>query len=203
MLLQLLDSYNRLDTPVHRLPAWLKLLFAMTGIVAIVVIPAAWWPFFPAWGALLALEAVAARIPARFLLKRMLILEPFVLGVSALVLFQQDGVARFVTVIVRSTLCLLTMLLFSNTTPFPDMLRVLRTARAPELLAGTLELMHRYLFVLVDETERMRRARASRSFTRRRWHWWKTLASIIGLLFVRSVERAERIHAAMCARGWR
>jgi cobalt/nickel transport system permease protein len=63
--------------------------------------------------------------------------------------------------------------------------------------------MHRYLFVLVDEGERMRRARASRTFVRRRGHQWQTLATIVGQLFVRASERAERIYAAMCARGWK
>jgi cobalt/nickel transport system permease protein len=57
--------------------------------------------------------------------------------------------------------------------------------------------------VLADESERMRRARASRTFTRGRRFQWQTLASVAGLLFVRAAERAERIYAAMCARGWK
>jgi cobalt/nickel transport system permease protein len=63
--------------------------------------------------------------------------------------------------------------------------------------------MYRYLFVLVDEAERMQRARRSRTFTRLRTHAWESRASLVGQLFVRSTERAERIYAAMCARGWR
>lgn len=47
----------------------------------------------------------------------------------------------------------------------------------------------------------MGRARASRTFTgRRRWQW-PVLATVAGQLFVRASERAERIYAAMCARG--
>jgi cobalt/nickel transport system permease protein len=67
----------------------------------------------------------------------------------------------------------------------------------------TLALMHRYLFVLADEAERMSRARASRTFTPRRRVRWPALASVAGQLFLRASERAERIYAAMCARGWR
>ena len=63
--------------------------------------------------------------------------------------------------------------------------------------------MYRYLFVLIDEAERMQRARRSRTFTSERSHVWKSLAALVGQLFVRSTERAERIYAAMCARGWR
>ena len=75
--------------------------------------------------------------------------------------------------------------------------------RVPGLLITTIALMHRYLFVLADEAERMRRARASRTFTRDRRARWQTLSTVVGQLFVRASERAERIYDAMCARGWK
>jgi cobalt/nickel transport system permease protein len=109
----------------------------------------------------------------------------------------------WVVVAAKSTICLLTIILVSNTTPFSQILRVLKAVRVPGLLITTLALMHRYLFVLVEEAERMRRARASRTFTRSRWLTWKSLATVVGQLFVRSTERAERIFDAMCARGWK
>ena len=71
------------------------------------------------------------------------------------------------------------------------------------MFVTTLTLMHRYLFVLADEAERMRRARASRTFTRGRRFQWHTLATVVGQLFIRASERAERIYDAMCARGWK
>jgi cobalt/nickel transport system permease protein len=95
------------------------------------------------------------------------------------------------------------MILLSNTTPFSEVLRVLRHVRVPALLITTLALMYRYLFVLVDEGERMKRAHACRSFVRQRRFRWRTMATVAGQLFIRSTERAERIYAAMCARGWR
>jgi cobalt/nickel transport system permease protein len=75
--------------------------------------------------------------------------------------------------------------------------------RVPALLVTTLALMHRYLFVLLDESERMRRARSSRTFWRQRRARWRMLGTVVGQLFVRASERAERIYAAMCARGWK
>jgi len=126
-----------------------------------------------------------------------------VLGVAVLTLFQPGGVGIFATIAVRSTLCLFTMVLLSSTTPIAELLRVLQRLHVPGLLVTTLALMYRYLFVLVDEAERMQRARFSRTFDRRRWHGWKSLGSVVGQLFVRSTERAERIYAAMLARGWK
>lgn len=194
-----LDPHSRIDSPVHRLPAWAKLAAALTLLVATVTTPRAFIPV----GVVLVAVAALSRIPAFFLLKRLLLLEPLALGVALLALLQDGGMRIFALIVVKATLCLLTVILLSNTTPFADLLRVLRKARVPALLVTTLALMYRYLFVLAEEGERMRRARACRTYGTGRGHAWRSLASVVGRLFVRSTERAERIHAAMCARGWR
>jgi cobalt/nickel transport system permease protein len=93
--------------------------------------------------------------------------------------------------------------LLSHLTPFGEVLRVLQGVRVPRLLLTTLALMHRYLFVLADETTRMRRARASRMFRPAPRLAWSAMGAMVGLLFVRASERAERVYDAMCARGWK
>lgn len=198
-----LDHYSRLDSPVHRQPAAGKLIIAIAMVVLVVALPASDAILLAAVAAILLLIAALSRIPWRFLLRRLLWLEPFVLGVAVLTLIQPGGWRVFLVLATKCTLCLLTMLLLSNTTPFSDLLLVLRRLHVPALLLTTLALMYRYLFVLVDETQRMRRARASRTFSAGRWWTWRTSSSIIGHLFIRASERAERIYAAMCARGWR
>jgi cobalt/nickel transport system permease protein len=195
-----LDRHSRSDSAVHRVPAGIKLATALLLIVAIVILPVSCGAWFAP--ALMAV-AVLSRLPAGYVVTRLLLLEPFVLGVAVLAWLQPGGGRVFVTIVVRSTLCLFTMILLSGTTPFAEVLRVLRRARMPGLLVTTLALMYRYLFVLVEEVERMRRARACRTFDRRRWHGWKSLGMVAGQLFVRSTERAERIYAAMLARGWK
>ena len=198
-----LDRHSRLDSPVHRLPAWLKLAVAL-----LIVLCTALTTEFHAWyfssvAAVLILWAVVSRVPLGFLLRRVLWLEPIVLGVAVLSLFQHSGGRIFLLMATKGTLCLVTMVLLANTTPFAELLLVLRRVRVPSLLITTLALMYRYLFVLIDEAERMRRARASRTFAKPGLGSWKALGTVIGQLFVRSSERAERIYAAMCARGWK
>ena len=123
-----------------------------------------------AWGALgaialfLSLMAGLSRISPRFLLWRLLALEPFALGVAGLAILQPHGGRIFVTMLAKTSLCLLTMVLLSNTTAFSALLEVMQRVRVPRLLVSTLALMYRYLFVLIDEAQRMRRARASRTF---------------------------------------
>ena len=152
---------------------------------------------------MLGVAIVVSRISIFFLAKRLLLLAPFVLGVALVNALQPATRGNWLAVATKSTICLLTVILVSNTTPFSEILRVLRRVWIPTLLITTIALMHRYLFVLVEESERMRRARISRTFTRTRTFRWHALATVVGQLFVRASERAERIYDAMCARGWK
>jgi cobalt/nickel transport system permease protein len=197
-----LRSYAHLDTPVHRAPASVKLLAALALIVAIALVPVgrAGWVTIAFVG--LAAVAGAARIPLSAFVARVAIAEPFVLGVAVLALFQGRGITVFLAVAIKSTICVAAVQLLAQTTPFQDILEVLRRLKVPPILIHTLGLLHRYLFVLVEETHRMRRARAARTWQAAGWGAWKVLASVVAVSFVRSAARAERIYAAMRARGW-
>jgi cobalt/nickel transport system permease protein len=195
--------HSRLENPMARLPAELKLGAALVIIVGTVIVPPQWVGWFAGAGLLVILAVLFSRIPLVFLLKRLAWLSPLILSVALVNALQPAARGSWVIVAVRSTLCLLTVILVSNTTPFSKILRVLKRVRVPGLLITTIALMHRYLFVLTSEAERMARARASRTFVRDRRARWQTLSTVVGRLFVRASERAERIYDAMCARGWK
>ncbi len=197
-----LDRYSRLDSPLHRQPAGGKVMVAMAVVVIAVTLPRAHAIWLAPLATLLIVLALVSQVPLRYLGQRMLLLEPLVVGVAVLSLLQSGGWQVFVLLISRTSICLLAMLLLANTTPFSDLLRVLRRAHLPGLIITTLMLMYRYLFVLVDESIRMKRARAARTFAHKRLPLWRNTATIIGQLFIRASERGERIFAAMCARGW-
>ena len=203
MSVNFMHDHSRQDSPIHRLPAALKFAAALAFVLTTVLMPKAQPAGLGVVAGVLVLGAMASRIQPLFLLKRLLLLEPLVLGVAVLMLFQPDGLQVFLTILLKTNLCLLTTILLSNTTPFAEILCVLKRIHVPWLMVSTLTLMHRYLFVLMDESERMRRARASRTFTRGRRFHWHSLATVVGQLFIRASERAERIYEAMCARGWK
>jgi cobalt/nickel transport system permease protein len=196
-------DHGRVDSPVHRLPPALKMFLALAVILGVVLLPPAHFWILAVIAMFLILVVLTSRIPLFFLFKRMLLLESLVLGVTVLVLLQPGGGRIFLFLFVRTNLCLLTSILLAHTTPFTEILGGLKRLHVPWLFVTTLTLMHRYLFVLADEAERMRRARASRTFTRGRRFQWQTLSAVVGQLFVRASERAERIYNAMCARGWK
>jgi cobalt/nickel transport system permease protein len=73
----------------------------------------------------------------------------------------------------------------------------------PEKLVHLLMLTVRYIDVLERELARSRRALRARAFqARANPHSWRTLGWLIGMLLVRSAERAERVAAAMRCRGF-
>jgi cobalt/nickel transport system permease protein len=186
--------HRRRESPVSRLPAALKLGVALAMIVGTVLAPPWAVGWFIAMAVVLGVAVVLSRLP---------LLSPFILSVALVNAWQPAARGSWRAVAAKSTICLLTIIVVSNTTPFSRILRVLKAARVPGLLITTIALMHRYLFVLVEEAERMRRARASRTFTRQRCARWQTLSTVVGQLFVRASERAEHIYDAMCARGWK
>lgn len=186
---------------VHRAPAGLKLGMALALILGLAALPAerAWWGLF----ALPLLLAVAklARVPLRTLLSRWASGAPFLLAAASLAYFQPNGLWLGLALLAKSALCLLTLQLLSSTTPITELVRTLRRLHVPRVLCETIALLTRYSELLGDEARRMRRARAGRSLRSSRWLEWLALGNSLGLLFVRTVSRAERVQSAMRSRG--
>jgi cobalt/nickel transport system permease protein len=197
------DRYSRLDSPIHHLSSYVKLLFSLGIIFTVIIVPIQnRWIFFT-FVAILVLSSFMSKIPWSFIGGRLLFLEPFALGIAVMSLFQHNGITIFLSILIKSTLCLFTIILLSNTTPFSEILSLFRRIGVPALLITVLALTYRYLFVLIDEAARLRRARDSRMFVIRRSGIWLSLTSLMGQLFIRSTERSERIYTAMISRGWK
>lgn len=199
----LLNPYRHRASLIHRLPAPVKLLGATVCVLATVLLPRSAWSAYAGIGAGLLVVALLSAVPPWHLGRRLLLAEPFAVGIALLALLQENGLQVFLAMLAKSTLCLFCIILLNSTTRFTDLLRVFRQLRVPALLVVTLALMHRYLFVLFEETRRLLRARRSRTFTAGRRHAWRLMATVAAQLFVRTSERAERVYAAMCARGWK
>ncbi|HVV72647.1 MAG TPA: energy-coupling factor transporter transmembrane component T [Verrucomicrobiae bacterium] len=186
-----------------RLPASAKLGTVLVLITVTVLLPRRPDPLYLAPAGILALAWVLSRMPFRYALRRLLIAEFFILGVGLLSLLAPSSRAIFLSALIKSNLCVLAMVLLTWTTSFVDILQELRRLRLPPVMLTTLALMYRYLPVLAEESSRMQRARASRTFCANRRIAWSSLSSIMAQLFIRSADRAERIYLAMCARGWK
>ena len=186
-----------------RLSAGVKLAGALAFLLAVVLTPRDCAAGLWAAASVIGLAMAAGRVSPKAALRRMLAFEPVVLGVAGLAWFQPDGGRIFLVALAKANLCLLATFILAWTTSFSDLIRALQRWRVPWIFVTTFTLMHRYVFVLAEESERMKRARASRAFTAGRRFQWLALSTVAGQLFVRASERAERIYSAMCARGWK
>jgi len=188
---------------LHRASPRLKLAATLAIIVATALLPRRLDPLYLAPAVLLLVLWPFSGMPVGYALRRLLVVEFFILGIGLLSLLTPSATPLFFSAVLKSNLSVFAMLLLTWTTPFHDILGELRRLRLPPVMLTTLALMCRYLPVLAEESRRMQRARASRTFTSQRRAAWRNLSLIIGQLFVRSAERAERIYLAMCARGWK
>jgi cobalt/nickel transport system permease protein len=102
----------------------------------------------------------------------------------------------------RSLLSILTLVLFVSTTRFPALLSELRRLKVPSMVIEVLAFLYRYFFVLIDEMEHMRLAVKARSAGSGKRSVIRALSGLLGMLFIRSYERSERIYMAMQLRGY-
>jgi cobalt/nickel transport system permease protein len=153
-------------------------------------------------------------IPARFILRKMLIVSPFALliGIFNPLLDTRTaaviagvplsaGLLSFFSILLKFALTVSATLLLIATTSFPGVCHAFRRLGFPSLFVSQLLFLYRYLFVLLEEAMRIIRARDMRSFGTR-GAGMKVFARLVGILFLRTVDRAERIYEAMLSRGF-
>ncbi|MEV8532774.1 cobalt ECF transporter T component CbiQ [Streptomyces sp. NPDC051211] len=207
--------YRHGHSPVHGLPPHCKLAATFAFVLAVVSTPreAVW--AFGAYAVLLAGVAAAARVPAGFLLRRLLIEIPFV-AFAVLMPFVAEGERVDVlglslsvsglwgawNVLAKGTLGVAASVLLASTTELRALLLGLQRLKLPPLLVQIASFMIRYGDVITGELRRMSIARRSRGFEARGIRHWGVLAKTAGALFIRSYERGERVYLAMVSRGY-
>src|SRR3989304_3690031 len=115
-----LDTWSDLDSPIHRAPPGLKCGIALVIVVAAAIVPIAYSWIFAGIGLAPAVPVRTSQIPASFFLKRLLLLAPVVGGIALLSALQPHGTSVALSILVKSTLCLTTMVVLTSTTRFAD-----------------------------------------------------------------------------------
>jgi len=207
--------YVHEHSPFHHLPAHVKVVGTFLFTVLVATTPREHVLTFAGAAVALLVLARVARVPLRFLLPRLAVVAPFLIGALLLpfvasgprvevvgVPLAVEGLWGGFGIAARALLGATASLLLVATTEVPDLLRGLERLRVPRLLTQIAAFMVRYLEVIVGEVSRQRRAMTARGYDPR-WLWQlRPLTAGLGVLFVRSYERGERVHAAMRARGF-
>jgi cobalt/nickel transport system permease protein len=202
------------NSPIHRLDPRAKLLVTIFFVLTVVSYDryaiTDLLPFFLYPAVIIGL----ANLPVKYLLKKLLIVSPFVLFIGIFNPFIDreimvelgplaisGGWISFASLLLRFTLTVGAALLLIATTGFPAVCGALDKMGAPRILTVQFLMLYRYLFVLIEEGIRMIRAHALRSFSRNRPRY-RIYLQLLGNLLLRTLDRAQRIHLAMLSRAF-
>lgn len=228
MNLSVLDLYGEGQSSIHRLDARLKLIMALALILLINLTPPRAWLAYVLYLFAISAITLAANVSLRRVLARSMLALPFAFLAAIGMLYAREGspvvnvpvgwwrlsitdvgLLRFAGVMAKAWLSLLISATLALVTPFWEIVKAMQGLGVPHVLTAIILLMYRYLAVLVDEAQRLMRAREARSAeleglkSRGSLRWrMEVTARMIGTLFLRTYERSERIYQAMLARGF-
>ena len=159
-----------------------------------------------------------SRVSGRQAVKRLTVVNVFILILWVFLPFTVEGHALFragplvatregvmfsALVTLKANAILLSMMALVASTTIFDVGRAMRRLYVPEKIAHLILFTYRYLHVMHMEYQRIMKAVRVRGFRPgTNLHTYRTYGYILGMLFVRSYDRAERIRAAMLCRGF-
>jgi cobalt/nickel transport system permease protein len=205
------------DSAVHRLDPRIRIASAVIYSCATALCRE-----LPALFAALILSAglvALARLRTIEVLKRLLVVNGLVLFIWAVLPFTFPGEALFrlgpfnaaregvelaAQITLKSNAIVLALIALVATMPFATAGHALHRLRVPDKIVHLLLMTYRYIFVLEQEYLRLARAAAIRGFRPgTNLHTYRTYAYLVGMLFVKAVDRAERVRQAMLCRGFK
>ncbi len=209
-----LDRLAYEDSPVHRLDPRAKVLTTIVFLVCVVsfgkyeILPMLPFVLFPVF------LASEANLPMGFLLRKLVAVAPFAILVGIFnPLLDREVIAHFgslgitggwisfSSILLRFFLTTIVALVLIATTSFSGVCVGLGKLGMPDVLVTQLLFLYRYIFVLGEETMRMARARALRSFGGRGMGI-RVYGQVLGHLLLRTYARASRIYQAMLSRAF-
>jgi cobalt/nickel transport system permease protein len=205
------------NSPLHRCDPRIRLV-AATAYSFVVALSHE----FPTLSAALILSMALvslARLQVREVLKRLAVVNGLVVLLWLVIPFTFPGEALFrigplhasrqaivlaAQITLKSNAIMLAFIALVATMPLATLGYALNRLRVPDKIVHLLLMTYRYLFVLEQEYQRLMRAVKIRGFQpSTNLHTYRTYAYVVGMLFVRAAERAERVQQAMLCRGFK
>ncbi|WAI02455.1 cobalt ECF transporter T component CbiQ [Methanogenium organophilum] len=215
---------------VHLLDARVKILITFAAIITMVAMPytPAVYPLALCWFILFTIWWSLSGLSPRVFFWRYLMTLPFGMFIIIFQIFFENpyydvftpivtlpfGISiyaqsvEFATILaLKFTACIIWVILLSSTTPMEELLKGARRLGLPSVMALSLGMMIRYLFVFAEMYAEINNALAVRhfnAFSRNLPYRYRMriLAYTIGTMFLRSYEQGERTYTAMLCRGY-
>jgi cobalt/nickel transport system permease protein len=161
---------------------------------------------------------ISARLPFAQTLKRMVMMDGFIVAMLFMLPFtvpgdalftwwgftaSQQGLHQAAVIALRANAVVLCLMTLVGTMEPSTLGHALARLKAPERLIHLMLFTVRYIDVIHQEYQRLRIAMKARGFRpRNSLHTYQTYGYLIGMLLVRALERSERILQAMKCRGF-
>ncbi len=202
-------------TVLHRLAPQAKIVGLVAFVVTFAVTPRHAVGVFGIDAAVLGSLLWCSGIGPRTAATRLLVVAPFLLAALLVpfvahgptvdvvgVSLSVEGMWAAWNIAIKAVLGAGSAVVLSASTPLPELLAALERLRVPRVLIAIVASMVRYADLLAGQLARMRTAMVARCHDPR-WLWQlRPIASSLGVAFVRSYERGERVHLAMASRGF-
>lgn len=220
------DFEAQKDNVLTRIDARVKVCISILAIASVICVPG--WRFSLIITGISLVSLALLKTPLRIILGR--IIPPFFMGIMMFCLISlaygyhalfhtcvfgivikvyQEGVRQGLMVMSRIMASALVMLMLSVSTPLSQIGSSLAWLGMPDVVVEVFMMTYRYLFVLIDEGTRIKDAQTLRlgyPAGKGIWSWqrkMKSLASLAGIIFIRSYDRSEAVYNAMTVRGYR
>ncbi|UCG79742.1 MAG: cobalt ECF transporter T component CbiQ [Desulfobacterales bacterium] len=160
-----------------------------------------------------------ARVPMRQLVRRLIPVNAFVLFLWIFLPFtlkgepffsigplvgSHEGVLYATRISIKSNAIMLVLIALVASTSILTLGHAMHELRVPQKIVHLFFFTYRYIHVIYREYLRSVNAMKVRGFRpRTNMHTYKTFAYLVGMLVVRSSDRAQRVHNAMLCRGFR
>jgi len=116
----------------------------------------------------------------------------------------QEGIDLALLITAKSNAIVLSLMALIGTIPVQNLGPALQQLHMPRKLCHILLFTYRYIFVIHQEYMTMRRSMQARGFKPgTNSHTYKSYAWLVGMILVKSWDRAERVQGAMHCRGFK
>lgn len=216
-----LDEYSHGDSFIHRLEPRIKIACFFLFIFYVAFQRSCNGYVYGAYAIVMLCLLRISRIPPAFVFRRVVSVLPFIVMIALSIPFMKagqggarislgslklavslEGIMLFVNIVIKACLSIIAMTLLTASTDFSQLLKAFERLHVPGVLLMVISFMYRYLFVIEDELMKMRLAKDCRTIGGSKWFHLKVQANMLGVLFIRAYERAEKVYLAMCARGF-
>ncbi len=208
-----LDDLAQKESTIHKIHPLAKLLTTLVYLLTIVsfgryeiggLFPYVFYPI---------MIFTFSELPVTPILKRVLIVEPLIIGIGILnplfdhytVVFGGIAISRgwltFLSIFIKCGLTIVVSLLLIATTGMDKLASALRMLKIPKIFVLQLLLTYRYISVLLEEVYKMQRAYSLRAPEHKGIHR-QVWGSFAGRLILRTFDRAQCIYQSMNLRGF-